>query len=84
MTDTKPEKLVIIGAGPGGYSAAFLAADLGMQVTLIDSQEEFGGVCLHRGCIPSKALLHLARVKSESSEVKSFGLIPMQKHLFYH
>ncbi|NOX17666.1 MAG: FAD-dependent oxidoreductase, partial [Chlorobi bacterium] len=51
-------KLVVIGGGPGGYAAAFLAADLGMEVTLIDKAENPGGVCLYRGCIPSKALLH--------------------------
>ena len=52
--------LVVIGGGPGGYAAAFLAADLGMKVTLVDPEPNPGGVCLYRGCIPSKALLHVA------------------------
>ncbi|GIT65539.1 MAG: hypothetical protein Ct9H300mP23_11660 [Nitrospinota bacterium] len=51
------KKLVVLGGGPGGYAAAFLAADKGMNVTLIDTGNKPGGVCLHRGCIPSKALL---------------------------
>ena len=54
-------QLVVIGAGPGGYAAAFYAADLGMQVTLVDPEKNPGGVCLYRGCIPSKALLHVAK-----------------------
>jgi dihydrolipoamide dehydrogenase len=54
--------LLIIGGGPGGYVAAFRAADLGIEVTLVEVQEHLGGVCLHRGCIPSKALLHLAKL----------------------
>ena len=53
--------LVVIGGGPGGYAAAFLAADLGMNVTLIDLEKNPGGVCLYTGCIPSKALLHVAK-----------------------
>jgi len=59
-------ELVIIGAGPGGYAASFLAADLGMNVTLIDKEKNPGGVCLYRGCIPSKALLHIAKLISEN------------------
>ena len=55
-----PHRLVVIGAGPGGYAAAFYAADRGMQVTLVDPEPNPGGVCLYRGCIPSKALLHVA------------------------
>ena len=54
-------QLAVIGAGPGGYAAAFLAADLGLQVTLIDPEANPGGVCLYRGCIPSKTLLHAAQ-----------------------
>jgi dihydrolipoamide dehydrogenase len=53
--------LVVVGAGPGGYVAAFLAADLGMDVTLVGKDENPGGVCLYRGCIPSKALLQIGR-----------------------
>ena len=67
-------QLLVIGAGPGGYAAAFLAADLGMQVTLVDPEKNPGGVCLFRGCIPSKALLHVAKVVSEAREVKELGV----------
>ncbi|MBP6344040.1 MAG: FAD-dependent oxidoreductase, partial [Candidatus Omnitrophica bacterium] len=66
-----PIKLVVIGSGPGGYTAAFLAADMGMQVTLIDKEKNPGGVCVYRGCIPSKALLHAAKVLNESHEVEN-------------
>ncbi len=66
--------LTIIGAGPGGYAAAFYAADLGMNVTLIDKNENPGGVCLYRGCIPSKALLHVAKLIDESKEAKKWGI----------
>ena len=71
---TQPKHIVVIGAGPGGYTAAFLAADLGLQVTLIDDAPEPGGVCLHRGCMPSKALLHLAKVLTEAEELKDWGV----------
>jgi dihydrolipoamide dehydrogenase len=67
-------KVAIIGGGPGGYAAAFLAADLGMQVTLIDQEKNPGGVCLYRGCIPSKALLHIAALVEESKHASSFGI----------
>jgi len=66
--------LVVIGAGPGGYAAAFLAADLGMNVTLIDAEKNPGGVCLYRGCIPSKALLHIAKLINEAKEAKEWGI----------
>lgn len=68
------KKLIVIGAGPGGYAAAFLAADLGIDVTLIDNEKNPGGVCLYKGCIPSKALLHSAKVISESESAKEFGI----------
>ena len=68
------KKIGIIGAGPGGYSAAFYAADKGLDVTLIDADSSLGGVCLNRGCIPSKALLHLAKVISESSKAAEWGI----------
>ncbi len=74
MSNSLHADVVVLGAGPGGYAAAFRASDLGKSVILIDKDKTLGGVCLNRGCIPSKALLHLARVKSESAEVKSFGL----------
>ena len=67
-------KLVIIGAGPGGYAAAFMAADLGMETTLIDIEKNPGGVCLYRGCIPSKALLHIAKLLNETKEAKNWGV----------
>jgi len=68
------KKIAIIGAGPGGYAAAFLAADLGMEVTLIDKEENPGGVCLYCGCIPSKALLHVAKLINEAEEAKNWGI----------
>ena len=67
-------QLVVIGAGPGGYAAAFYAADRGMKVTLVDPEKNPGGVCVYRGCIPSKALLHVADVISESQHAKDFGV----------
>lgn len=68
------KRIVVIGGGPGGYPAAFYAADLGMDVTLIDLEKNPGGVCLYRGCIPSKALLHAARVLHEAKEAEVFGI----------
>ena len=67
-------KLAIIGGGPGGYVAAFKAADLGLDVTLIDEEVNPGGVCLYRGCIPSKALLHIAKLLNESREAEKWGV----------
>jgi len=66
--------IVVIGGGPGGYAAAFLAADMGLAVTLVDPAENPGGVCLYRGCIPSKALLHVARLIHETTEAKTWGV----------
>ena len=66
--------LVVLGAGPGGYTAAFRAADLGMDVTLIERRPVLGGVCLNAGCIPSKALLHAARVIEEANAMKEHGI----------
>jgi dihydrolipoamide dehydrogenase len=70
----KNENLVVLGGGPGGYTAAFLAADLGFKVTLIDADAQLGGVCLNRGCIPSKALLHIAKLIHETRQAKEWGL----------
>ncbi|MDR1989298.1 MAG: dihydrolipoyl dehydrogenase, partial [Acidobacteriaceae bacterium] len=67
-------QLVVIGGGPGGYAAAFLAADLGLTTTLIDSEPNPGGVCVYRGCIPSKALLHIAKLVDESRHAKAWGV----------
>jgi dihydrolipoamide dehydrogenase len=69
-----PTRLAVIGAGPGGYAAAFHAADLGMQVTLIDAEPNPGGVCTFKGCIPSKALLHAAKVLDEARHADVFGV----------
>jgi dihydrolipoamide dehydrogenase len=67
-------QLAVIGAGPGGYAAAFLGADLGMKVALIDAELNPGGVCLYRGCIPSKALLHVAKLIDESRHAAAWGV----------
>ena len=67
-------QLAVVGGGPGGYAAAFLAADLGLKATLISEEVNPGGVCLYRGCIPSKALLHAARVLTESQEASRWGI----------
>jgi dihydrolipoamide dehydrogenase len=69
-----PKQLVVIGAGPGGYPAAFLAADSGMDVTLIDQEANPGGVCLYRGCIPSKSILHIAKIMTEAREASKIGV----------
>lgn len=71
---TAPSALTILGAGPAGYPAAFLAADLGLPVTLIDAASALGGTCLHRGCIPSKSLLHAARLLADAREAAAIGL----------
>src|ERR1700735_4773579 len=73
MTDSQVN-IAIVGGGPGGYAAAFLAADLGMTVTLIDPEVNPGGVCLYRGCIPSKALLHVAKLLEEAEQAKNWGV----------
>ena len=67
-------QLVVIGAGPGGYAAAFRAVELGCDVTIIDPEANPGGVCLHRGCIPSKALLHVAKLVTEAEEAAGIGV----------
>jgi dihydrolipoamide dehydrogenase len=74
MSETSNLKIAVVGGGPGGYAAAFLAADLGMTVTLIDPELNPGGVCLYRGCIPSKALLHVAKLVEEAEQAKSWGV----------
>src|ERR1700685_441484 len=71
---TEKLHVAVVGGGPGGYAAAFLAADLGMHVTLIDPEANPGGVCLYRGCIPSKALLHVAKLIEESGQAKNWGI----------
>src|SRR5262249_3456744 len=71
---SKSTQLVVMGAGPGGYAAAFYAADRGMSVSLVDPEKNPGGVCVYRGCIPSKALLHVADVITESAHAADFGV----------
>src|SRR5256885_1621635 len=63
-------RVAVLGGGPGGYAAAFLAADEGLEVTIVEAESRLGGTCLLRGCIPSKALLHVARVISEVDELR--------------
>src|SRR5437588_1690951 len=74
MPESSTLNIAVVGGGPGGYAAAFLAADLGMTVTLIDPELNPGGVCLYRGCIPSKALLHVAKLLEESHQAKNWGI----------
>jgi dihydrolipoamide dehydrogenase len=74
MPDNSNLHIAVVGGGPGGYAAAFLAADLGLKVTLIDPELNPGGVCLYRGCIPSKALLHVAKMIDESRHAKNWGI----------
>ena len=71
---TSSTQVAVIGGGPGGYAAAFLAADLGRRVVLIDEAPNPGGVCLYRGCMPSKALLHVAKVVTEAREARNWGV----------
>ncbi|KAF7772116.1 dihydrolipoamide dehydrogenase [Pseudoalteromonas citrea] len=74
MSNEIKTQVVVLGGGPGGYSAAFRAADLGLDVTLIESRNTLGGVCLNVGCIPSKALLHVAKVIDDAAEMSSHGV----------
>src|SRR2546427_11893679 len=74
MPENSNLNIAVVGGGPGGYAAAFLAADLGMKVTLIDREPNPGGVCLYRGCIPSKALLHVTKLINESRHAKGWGI----------
>ena len=74
MLKSEQVEIVVIGAGPGGYAAAFRAADLGKKVVLIDRDPELGGVCLNRGCIPSKALLHISKAIGETSHLAKLGV----------
>lgn len=72
--DSRKTELVVIGAGPGGYAAAFAAADRGIKTIIVDADPQPGGVCLNRGCIPSKALLHIARLIHETREATEWGV----------
>ena len=71
---TQETELLVVGGGPGGYAAAFRAADLGLEVTLVEQDPKPGGVCLHRGCIPSKSLLHLSEVIGDAEHAASMGV----------
>ena len=74
MSKGKHTDILVIGSGPGGYAAAFRASDLGREVTLVDKDPTLGGVCLNRGCIPSKTLLHIAKVLEEADSLKKMGV----------
>lgn len=74
MSNEIKTQVVVLGAGPGGYSAAFRAADLGLDVVLVEKYKELGGVCLNVGCIPSKALLHVAKVTQEAKHIEAHGI----------
>ena len=74
MPDVRETPLLVIGGGPGGYPAALHAADNGIKVTLVDEGAKLGGVCLNRGCIPSKALLHTAKIIREAHEMAAYGV----------
>jgi len=71
---TQESELLVVGGGPGGYAAAFRAADLGWDVTLVERDPKPGGVCLHRGCIPSKSLLHLSEIMADAEHAASMGV----------
>ncbi|MFQ5806369.1 MAG: dihydrolipoyl dehydrogenase [Phycisphaerae bacterium] len=71
---TEETQLLVIGGGPGGYVAAFKAADLGIQTTIVDAAPILGGICLRAGCIPSKALLHVAHLITHAAEARDFGI----------
>ena len=72
--ENQKKHLVVIGAGPGGYTAAFRASDLGLNVTLIDKNNNLGGVCLNEGCIPSKSLLHISKIINDSKKASKYGV----------
>ena len=74
MSSNKHTEILVVGSGPGGYAAAFRAADLGRDVVLVDKDPTLGGVCLNRGCIPSKALLHVSKVLEEAASLKNMGV----------
>ena len=75
MSSKKHIDIIVIGSGPGGYAAGFRAADLGRQVLIVDKDPTLGGVCLNRGCIPSKTLLHIAKVLEEAESLKNMGVV---------
>ena len=74
MLSKKDIEIIIIGSGPGGYAAGFRAADLCKKVLIVDKDATLGGVCLNRGCIPSKTLLYIAKVLEEAESLKNMGV----------
>ena len=74
MSNEIKTQVVVIGSGPAGYSAAFRAADLGLKTVIVERHPKLGGVCLNVGCIPSKALLHVAKVMKEAKALSSHGI----------
>ena len=68
-------QVVVLGSGPAGYSAAFRAADLGLETVIVERFTTLGGVCLNVGCIPSKALLHVSKVINEAAMMKDHGIV---------
>ncbi len=74
LNENLHSEIVVIGAGPGGYAAAFRAADLGKKVTLIDKNDALGGICLNHGCIPSKALLHITKTLNDVHSLNNMGV----------
>src|SRR5262245_6484977 len=74
MPDTVDTQLLVLGGGPGGYACAFLAADHGLRVTLVEGRERPGGTCLHVGCIPSKAVLHAAKLITDVRDAEHLGV----------
>ena len=74
MSNRENADVVVIGSGPGGYAAAFRAADLGEKVLMVEKDSDLGGVCLNRGCIPSKAFLHISKVMTEASHLSTIGV----------
>src|SRR5476651_1531654 len=74
MSKELKTEVVVLGSGPGGYAAAFRAADLGKKVILVEKYENIGGVCLNVGCIPSKALLHAAKVIDDATDISTSGI----------
>src|SRR5204863_8046319 len=74
LMDPIKTEIVVLGAGPGGYAAAFYAADLGKKVVLVEQDKRLGGVCLNRGCIPSKALLHATELLADAKSAGHHGI----------
>ena len=74
---TQETDVLVIGSGPGGYAAAFRAADLGLDVTMVDTDDRPGGVCLFRGCIPSKTLLHVTELLYDASRAGEMGVVEL-------